>query len=259
MDRLVSVHRRAVRRRDHHHRQGDPGRAAAARARHRAARALLCGAGARPQFRDSVRRPRRVQARPARNPVRRAEPDLHHQGQHAAAGRRHSLLPGDRPEARILRLLQLPGRDHAARADDAAQRDRPDGARPHVRGARPHQRARRRGARPGGGELGRQGAALRDQGPDAAEGDPARDAGADHRRAREARRHRDLRGQAAGADQSRRTARAPRRSPSPKARSRRRSTRRRATRRRFSPSPRRMRGPSSRSPKRPMRRAESTR
>ena len=59
------------------------------------------------------------------------------------------------------------------------------------------------GARPGRGELGRQGAALRDQGPDAAEGDPARDAGADHRRAREARGDRDVRRQAAGADQSR--------------------------------------------------------
>ena len=35
---------------------------------------------------------------------------------------------------------QLPGGDHAARADDAAQRHRPDGARQHVRGARPHQR-----------------------------------------------------------------------------------------------------------------------
>ena len=37
---------------------------------------------------------------------------------------------------------QLRARDHAARADDAAQRDRPDGARPHVRGARPDQRGR---------------------------------------------------------------------------------------------------------------------
>ena len=50
-----------------------------------------------------------------------------------------------------------------------------------------------RGARRGGAELGREGAALRDQGPDAAEGDPARDAGADHRRAREARADRRLR------------------------------------------------------------------
>jgi regulator of protease activity HflC (stomatin/prohibitin superfamily) len=58
-------------------------------------------------------------------------------------------------------------------------------------------------ARRGGAELGRQGAALRDQGPDAAGGDPARDAGADHGRAREARPDRRLRGQEAGADQHR--------------------------------------------------------
>ena len=54
-----------------------------------------------------VRRPRRVPARPARDPARRAEPDLHHQGQHAAAGRRHPVLPGDRPEARVLRLVAI--------------------------------------------------------------------------------------------------------------------------------------------------------
>ena len=91
---------------------------------------------------------------------------------------------------------------------------------------------RRHRARPGGGELGRQGAALRDQGPDAAGRDPALDAGADHRRAREARGDRDVGRQAAGADQRRRSARARRRSPSPKARSRPRSTTRRARRRR---------------------------
>ena len=57
----------------------------------------------------------------------------------------------------------------------------------------------------GGGELGRQGAALRDQGPDATQGNPARDAGADHGRAREAGGHRDVRRHAAGTDQSRRS------------------------------------------------------
>ena len=88
---------------------------------------------------------------------------------------------------------------------------------------------RRRRARPGRGELGRQGAALRDQGPDAAEGDPARDAGADHRRAREARGDRDLGGQAAGADQPRQRRARRRRSPSRRARSRPRSTTRRAS------------------------------
>ena len=59
------------------------------------------------------------------------------------------------------------------------------------------------GARRRRAELGRQGAALRDQGPDAARGDPALDAGADHRRAREARGDRDVRRQAPGADQRR--------------------------------------------------------
>ena len=35
------------------------------------------------------------------------EPGLHHQGQHPAAGGRHHLLPGHRPDARDLRLEQL--------------------------------------------------------------------------------------------------------------------------------------------------------
>ena len=84
------------------------------------------------------------------------------------------------------------------------------------------------GARRSGGELGRQGAALRDQGPDAAGGNPARDAGADHRRAREARGDRDVRRPQAGADQPRRRRARGGDRASPKARSRRRSTRRRA-------------------------------
>ena len=50
-------------------------------------------------------------------------------------------------------------------------------------------------------QLGRQGAALRDQGPDAAGRDPALDAGADHRRAREARGDRDVGRPPAGTDQ----------------------------------------------------------
>ena len=98
-------------------------------------------------FVDPVRRPRRVPARPARDPARRAEPDLHHARQHAAAGRRHPVFPGDRPEARVVRVVELRARDHAARADDAAQRHRPHGARQDVRGARPDQRAGRVGAR----------------------------------------------------------------------------------------------------------------
>jgi regulator of protease activity HflC (stomatin/prohibitin superfamily) len=52
-------------------------------------------------------------------------------------------------------------------------------------------------------ELGREGAALRDQGPHPAGGHPARHAGADHRRAREARADRRQRGPAPGTDQHR--------------------------------------------------------
>ncbi len=55
----------------------------------------------------------------------------------------------------------------------------------------------------GSGQLGRQGAALRDQGPHAAGRDPARDAGADHCRAREAGGDRHQRGAPPGADQYR--------------------------------------------------------
>ena len=113
--------------------------------------------------------------------------------QHPAAGRRHHLFPGHRPDARELRLEQLRLRDHAARADAAALGDRQDGARQDLRGARHDQRLGGQRARRGGAELGREGAALRDQGPDAAGGDPALDAGADHRRAREARADRRVR------------------------------------------------------------------
>ena len=44
-------------------------------------------------------------------------------------GRRHPLLPGDRPAPRLLRLVELRRGDQPARADHAAQRDRQDGAR----------------------------------------------------------------------------------------------------------------------------------
>jgi regulator of protease activity HflC (stomatin/prohibitin superfamily) len=59
-------------------------------------------------------------------------------------------------------------------------------------------------ARRGGAQLGHQGAALRDQEPDAAGGDPALDAAADHRRAREARADRQIRRRAPAGDQRRR-------------------------------------------------------
>ena len=102
------------------------------------------------ELRHAVRRPRRLQALAEGGAARRAEPGLHHQGQHAAAGRRHHLLPGDRPDARELRLEQLRARDHAAGADAAALRDRQDGARQDVRGARRDQRVGRERARRGG-------------------------------------------------------------------------------------------------------------
>ncbi len=93
--------------------------------------------------------------------------------------------------------------DHAAGADHAALGDRQDGTRQDLRGARPHQHRDRQRDRRIGRQLGREGAALRDQGPDAAEGNPARDAGADHRRARKARADRGIRRAQAGADQHR--------------------------------------------------------
>ena len=89
----------------------------------------------------------------------------------------------------------------AARADDAAQRDRQDRARPHLRGARHDQRQRRHRARQGLGALGRQGAALRDQEHQPAEGRALGDGEADARRAREARGGADVRGRARRQDQ----------------------------------------------------------
>ena len=103
-----------------------------------------------PQLPDALHRQGRLQAQPEGNPARRAEPGLHHARQHAAAGRRHPLLPGDRPDARELRLVQLHRGRHPARADLAAQRDRQAGARQDLRGARHHQRpgGRRPSTRP---------------------------------------------------------------------------------------------------------------
>ena len=211
------------------------------------------------EFVIAVRRARRLQALAEGSAARRAEPGLHHARQHPAPGRRHHLFPGHRPDARELRLEQLHLGDHAAGADAAALGDRQDGARPDVRGARPHQPLGRRGARRGGAELGRQGAALRDQGPDAAGGDPARDAGADHGRAREARADRRLRGHASRSRSTSPPASARRSSPAPRASARPRSTRRRARRRRSSPSPRRPPRRSARSPRRSASRAASRR
>ena len=112
-------------------------RAAAERLGGRAARQVPPHADAGTQLPHSLHRPRRLQALAEGDPARRAEPGLHHARQHPAAGRRHPLLPGHRPDARQLRLVELHRRHHPAGADLAAQRDRQDGARQDLRGARP--------------------------------------------------------------------------------------------------------------------------
>ena len=110
VERFGHLHARALHRRGHRHGQGDTRGSAAARVGRRTAGPFLRGAGARPQFRDSVRRPRRLPARSARNSARRSEPDLHHARQHAAAGGRHPVFSGDGPEARVLRFVELRAR-----------------------------------------------------------------------------------------------------------------------------------------------------
>ena len=87
----------------------------------------------------------------------------------------------------VVRHLGLPVRHLAARADDAAQRDRQDRPRQDVRGAHEHQHGGRQRARQGLGAVGREGAALRDQEHHAAARRAGRDGEADARRAREAR------------------------------------------------------------------------
>ena len=185
----------------------------------------------------ALHRPRGLPAFAEGDPARRAEPGLHHQRQHPAHGRRHPVLPGHRPDARQLRLVELHRRHHAAGADHAAQRDRQDGARQDLRGAHGDQHRGGQRARRSGAELGREGAALRDQGPDAAGGDPACDAGADHRRAREARADRRLAKAGARSRSTSPPASARPSSPAPKARSRPRSTTPRARPRPSSPWP----------------------
>ncbi len=134
--------------------QSDQVRAAAERLGARAPGQVPQHADAWPELPRPLHRQGRLQAQPEGNPARRAEPDLHHARQHPAAGRRHPLLPGDRPDARELRLVELHRGHHATGADVAAQRDRQARARQDLRGARHHQRAgggrpRRGGARTG--------------------------------------------------------------------------------------------------------------
>ena len=113
------------------------------------------------------------------------------------------------PKLASLRLVELRARDHATRADHAAQHHRPHGTR--TRRSRSASRSTCRSSAAldqAAAQLGREGAALRDQGPDAAGGNPARDAGADHRRAREARGDRDVRGRVASSRSTSPSARA---------------------------------------------------
>ena len=177
---------------------------------------------------DSVRRARRLPAQPQGAGARRRRADLHHARQRAGRCRRGAVHAGARSAPGLLRHHQLRLRHRAAGADDAAQRDRQDRARSHLRGARHHQRQRRGRARQGLGRLGREGDALRDQEHHAAQGRAVGDGKADARRAREARRGADLRGRARRQDQRRPRATSSASSRLPRPTSSSRSTRRRA-------------------------------
>ena len=84
----------------------------------------------------AVHRAHRVPAQPEGAGARHPGADLHHERQRAGRHRRRALPAGARRRARVVRHRELRLRDLAARADHAAQRDRQDRARPHVRGAR---------------------------------------------------------------------------------------------------------------------------
>ena len=186
----------------HRPRQDGGGRAAAERLRRRDARALQPDDPGRLPHPGAVHRPHRLQAQPQGRGDGHPGAGLHHARQRAGRRRRRAVPAGAGCEQGLLRHHELPLRDHPARADDAAQRDRQDRARPHLRGAADDQRERRRRARQGIGALGRQGAALRDQEHQSAEGHPRGDGKADARGAREARRRADFRGRARREDQS---------------------------------------------------------
>ena len=129
---------------------------------------------------------------------------LHHARQRPGARRRRPLPEGAGPRARLLRHLRLSLRDHPARADDAAERDRQDRPRPHLRGAHAHQlqvvNEMDKASEPWGIKVLRY--EIKNITPPA--GRARRDGEADARRAREARRDPDLRGRARRRHQQRR-------------------------------------------------------
>ena len=104
--------------------------------RRRDARALQPHAPGGLPHPGAVRRPHRLQAQPQGRGDRHPGADLHHARQRAGRRRRRAVPAGAGCEQGLLRHHELPLRDHPARADDAAQRDRQDRARPHLRGAR---------------------------------------------------------------------------------------------------------------------------
>ena len=126
-----------------HHREDRGRRAAAERLRRRAARPVprrrsSAGFHILMPFVDVDPLPPLAEGNGDRHPGA----GLHHARQRAGRRRRHPLSEGAQPRARVVRHLRLHLRDHAARADDAAQRDRQDRSRPDVRGAHEHQHCR---------------------------------------------------------------------------------------------------------------------
>src|SRR5471032_42773 len=176
--------------------------AAAARVGGRAARTLSRHARSGAEHRGTVLRPRRLQAYPQGDSARRAAAGLYHattrnRKSMASCISRSPIRCAPRMDRRTTFPPSRSWRRPRCAASSAAW------SSINLRGARPYQHRHRQRDRRIGRQLGRQGAALRDQGPDAAQGNPARDAGADHRRTRKARADRRLGRAQAGADQHR--------------------------------------------------------
>ena len=189
-----------------HHRRHRGGKdrdggAAAERLRGRTSGQVQPHAAGRLSYPHAVRRADRLPAQPQGDRDRHRRADLHHPRQRAGGRRCGAVHAGARSASGLLRHHQLRLRHLAARADHAAQRDRQDRTRPHLRGARQHQHQRGQRTGQGLGALGRQGAALRNQEHHAAEGRAVGDGEADARGARKARRRPHLRGRARRQDQ----------------------------------------------------------